>query len=93
MTERKEFYEMVVGALRDDEFERIFGEKPVDIMDFDYNFDKVHWNQNLEYAYNDFIAGEEYEDDYDESYADISNMYCDDTGYCSSSCPNFFKCH
>ena len=51
---RKEWYEMVVESFSRGEFEHIFGCEPLDIMDFDYNFNNVHWNMNLEYAYNEF---------------------------------------
>lgn len=50
---RKEFYEMCVDSLSTVEFERLFGVKPADIQDFDYDFNKVYWNMALEYAYND----------------------------------------
>ena len=50
---RAEFYEMCVESLSSAEFERLFGVKPADIQDFDYDFNKVYWNMNLEYAYND----------------------------------------
>jgi hypothetical protein len=50
---RAEFYEMCVDSLSATEFERLFGVAPMDIWDFDYSFDKVHWNMNLEFAYND----------------------------------------
>lgn len=58
---RKDFYEMCVESLNFEDFARIFGVDPVDIMDFDYDFDRdVTWNMNLEYAYNEFMDG--YED-------------------------------
>ena len=55
---RKEWYEMAVGCLNEREFERLFGCKPVDIQAFDYDFNKVHWNMNLEFAYNECVMEE-----------------------------------
>ena len=55
---RQEFYENAVYSLRDN-FEDYFGEKPLDIMDFDYSFDKVHWTMALECAYQEFLDSEE----------------------------------
>lgn len=49
---RKEFYEELVSNLSESEFVQIFGCRPHDIMDFDYSFDNVEWNQALESAYN-----------------------------------------
>lgn len=34
---------------------------------------------------------EEYEEYIDTEYE--KNMPCDNTGYCSSTCPNYFKCN
>lgn len=48
---REEFYEMAAMALTCEEFIRQFGCEPLDPMDFDYSFDKVHWNQALEFGY------------------------------------------
>lgn len=52
---RKEWYEMVVECLSECEFERLFGCEPADIQAFDYDFNKVHWNMNLEYGYNEYV--------------------------------------
>jgi hypothetical protein len=52
---RKEWYEMVVESLTEQEFERLFGCKPLNIMDFDYNFNKVHWSAIFEYLYNECV--------------------------------------
>lgn len=48
---REEFYEMVAMALTREEFIRQFDCEPLDPMDFDYSFKKVHWNQALEFGY------------------------------------------
>ncbi len=53
---RQDFYENAVYSLSEEDFERIFGVKPLDIMDFDYSFDEVIWNANLEFAYQDCIS-------------------------------------
>lgn len=55
---RQEFYENAVYSMGD-YFENYFGEKPLDIMDFDYSFDKVHWTMALECAYQEFLDSEE----------------------------------
>ena len=56
---RQEFYENVVYSLTRDEFEECFGCAPADIQAFDYDFNKVHWNANLEWAYNDYTLENE----------------------------------
>lgn len=48
---RAEFYEMAVYSLTREQFKKEFGCEPLDIMDFDYSFDKVQWNQALEFGY------------------------------------------
>ena len=64
MITREQFYEILVGSLGWYEFIHIFGVEPVDIWDLDYNFKRdVHWNYNLEYAYNEFISDENEEID------------------------------
>lgn len=64
MTTRKDYYENAVYSLDRDDFERIFGVEPVDIMDFGYDFDRdVQWNYALEYAYNEYISEEDEEID------------------------------
>ncbi len=60
MTTRAEFYEVAVENMTETEFFRMFGVHPLDIMDFDYDFDNVTWNASLEYYYNNYIAEEEY---------------------------------
>lgn len=93
MTERKDFYETLVKSMGEGDFIKTFGEIPADIYALEYDFEKdVHWNESLEYAYNIFIDEEEEEDeDYLEGYA--NNMPCDNTGYCTSNCSQYFKCH
>ena len=56
---RQDFYENMVSSMTADRFYQYFGEYPVDIQDFDYSFDRVHWTMALEYAYNEYIDGEE----------------------------------
>ena len=58
---RKDYYEMAVESMSMDDFEYIFGCAPADIQAFDYDFNKVHWNMNLEYAYNEYLWGDESE--------------------------------
>lgn len=56
---RQDYYENLVYSLTHDQFTTYFGVEPLDIWNFDYSFDKVHWNANLEFAYNEYLAGEE----------------------------------
>jgi len=56
---REMYYEMLVTSMSADRFYQYFGEYPVDIQDFDYSFDKVHWNMSFEYAYNEYLLEEE----------------------------------
>lgn len=53
---RQDYYENLVYSLTHDQFVTYFGEKPLDIWGFDYSFDKVHWNENLEYAYQEYLG-------------------------------------
>ena len=50
---RKEFYEECVNELTTAEFYALFGVDPLEIWDWDYDFNKVKWNYELEYAYNE----------------------------------------
>lgn len=70
-------------------FERWYGDKPLNIYSDDYTFEEVNWTDEMEEEYEERteIDWEEVDDDYYE------NMPCDDTGFCSSSCPYFYKCH
>lgn len=56
---RQEFYENAVYSMGSENFEKYFGEKPLDIMDFDYTFNKVHWTMTLECAYQEYLDSEE----------------------------------
>lgn len=56
---RQEFYENAVYSMGSENFEKYFGEKPLDIMDFDYCFSKVHWTMALECAYQEYIDSNE----------------------------------
>lgn len=58
MMNRKDFYEALVDGFSTNEFVTYFGVEPADIMAFDYDFDKVKWNQNLEIAYNEYCDSE-----------------------------------
>lgn len=49
----------------------------------------VFTNEN-DFEEEDYFEGEEYED-IAENYSE--NMPCDTYGYCTSSCPNYRKCH
>jgi hypothetical protein len=52
---REAFYAELVYNLSEEDFTRMFGCRPHDIMDFDYDFNTVKWNMALECAYNDYI--------------------------------------
>ena len=56
---RQDFYENVVCIMSRDDFYQLFGEYPLDIWDFNYSFNNVHWTAALEYAYNEYINNEE----------------------------------
>lgn len=56
---RAEFYELCVESLSPAKFKHLFGVAPMNIYSIDYSFNKVHWNANLESAYNEYLAGEE----------------------------------
>ena len=56
---RAEFYELCVESLSPAKFKRLFGVAPMNIYSVGYSFNKVHWNMNFEFAYNEYIAGEE----------------------------------
>lgn len=106
---REEYYNMAVEVLTIEEFIQKFGFMPVDFEDLTWNFNlETAYNEFM--SSSDYYADEEvgegeiqidlsdddsdgdFEDDFDDDYN--SNMFCDNSGYCSgSSCPNFFKCH
>lgn len=52
---REEFYWNLVYSSNAQDFERMFGEPPADIQDFDYNFESVHWTYGLEAAYQTYM--------------------------------------
>ena len=52
---REAFYAELVYNLSEEDFTKMFGVPPHDIMDFDYDFNAVKWNMALECAYNDYI--------------------------------------
>lgn len=54
---RADFYEDVAMILSRGEFIRLFGCEPHDPLDFDYSFNKVTWNQSLEFAYQAYLEG------------------------------------
>lgn len=102
---RKEYYEMVVSVLTNEEFVKKFDFEPVD-------FEELVWDYNLETAYNEYMAyldddlQEDFENALEDGYKAFEdackalkdgyslNMPCDDTGFCfGSGCPNFYKCH
>ena len=56
---RQDYYDMCFESLGKDEMEKIFGVEVSDPRDFDYNFNNVEWNYNLEYSYQMFLDGEE----------------------------------
>lgn len=56
---RQDFYEMYFESMGKDEMENYFGIEISDPRDFDYDFGKVAWNYNLEYAYNEYISEDE----------------------------------
>ena len=96
MMTREEFYKEIANynsyPMDREEFERYFeqwyGESPLDVYSKNYTFEEVNWTEEMEIAYEERTAEwEEVDDDYYE------NMPCDDTGFCSSSCPYFYKCH
>ena len=60
MYTRKDFYETLVHSLSTEEFTRVIGEPPADVQAMDYDFEQVHWNMNLEYAYSTFCDNEDY---------------------------------
>lgn len=91
-TTRNEYMEMCGYCLSEEECMQLFNRTKDDLLE-----GTAVWNESLEYAYNEWVSEEEYaethecEDEYVPHYND--NMYCDDTGYCSSSCPNYYKCN
>lgn len=86
MMERKDWYAICVMSMSIEDFEKIFGVKPVDIWSFDYDFDReVTWNQNFEIAYqeyldNDYECNDEDEND-DITQIDLSDYDDDDDFY------------
>ena len=49
---RAEFYEELVICLTPEDFKTLYGVEPLDIWSFDYSFDRVKWNQEMEFSYN-----------------------------------------
>lgn len=106
---REEYYEMAKGVLSREEFIKMFGIEPVDFQDLTWNYNlETAYNEFLNSV--DYYADDEVDegcieidlsdDDFDGDFEDAfeddynSNLFCDDTGFCSgSSCPNFYKCH
>lgn len=56
---RQDFYEACFEAMGVEEMQNYFGVEVSDPRDFDYDFEKVAWNYNLEYAYNECISEDE----------------------------------
>lgn len=94
---RADFYKEIADynsyPMNREEFKRYFEhwycERPLDIYPKNYTFEEVNWTNEMEEEYKERteIDWEEVDNDYYE------NMPCDDTGFCSSSCPYFYKCH
>lgn len=86
MTTRKQFIDDVVYCLKDEEVATMFGATKQEL-------EEGTWNQNLEYAYNEYVSQIEAEQE-QEDYEPHDERCCDLTGYCSgTSCPNYWNCH
>ena len=92
-TTRNEYMEMCGYCLSEEECIKLFDRTKDDLLE-----GTATWNEALEFAYNEWICEEEYAAEHENDEDDIvkgfnNNMPCDDTDYCSSSCPNYYKCH
>jgi len=87
MTTREQFTEDVIYCLTDEEVATIFGVTKSEL-------EEGTWNQNLEFAYNEYATEIEYAEEQEQEYKPHNEMSCDLTGYCSGTgCPNYWKCH